>query len=156
MLITQVNPYLDGNFAPVREEITAETLPVIGELPPDLSGMFLRNGPNPQWSPIGQYHWFDGDGMIHGVRIHNGQASFGIICSLFKLYNNTEKKTLKPLLSKTFSELALNCSFSSIGPTLKGDCYKTLHRVKFYTYLLLTPVFIKLAIFFAANYSYCS
>ena len=74
MLTTKVNPYLDGNFAPVREEITAETLPVIGELPPDLSGMFLRNGPNPQWSPIGQYHWFDGDGMIHGVQIHNGQA----------------------------------------------------------------------------------
>jgi carotenoid cleavage dioxygenase len=76
MLTTKVNPYLDGNFAPVREEITAETLPVIGELPPDLSGMFLRNGPNPQWSPIGQYHWFDGDGMLHGVRIHNGRASY--------------------------------------------------------------------------------
>ena len=76
MPTTQVNPYLDGNFAPVRQEITTETLPVIGELPPDLSGMFLRNGPNPQWSPIGKYHWFDGDGMLHGVRIHNGRASY--------------------------------------------------------------------------------
>ena len=76
MLTTQVNPYLDGNFAPVLQEITTQTLQVIGELPPDLSGMFLRNGPNPQWSPIGQYHWFDGDGMLHGVRIHNGQASY--------------------------------------------------------------------------------
>ena len=76
MLTTQVNPYLDGNFAPVREEITAETLQVIGELPPNLSGMFLRNGPNPPWSPIGQYHWFDGDGMLHGVQIHNGKASY--------------------------------------------------------------------------------
>ena len=47
MLTTQVNPYLDGNFAPVRQEITAETLQVIGELPPDLSGMFVRNGPIP-------------------------------------------------------------------------------------------------------------
>ncbi len=55
MLTTQVNPYLDGNFAPVLQEITAETLQVIGELPPDLSGMFLRNGPNPQWPPIGRY-----------------------------------------------------------------------------------------------------
>jgi carotenoid cleavage dioxygenase len=76
MLTKQVNPYLEGNFAPVREEITTETLQVIGELPPDLSGMFLRNGPNPQWSPIGQYHWFDGDGMLHGVRIQNGRASY--------------------------------------------------------------------------------
>ncbi len=76
MVTTQINPYLQGNFAPVSEEITAHTLQVIGELPPDLSGMFLRNGPNPQWSPIGRYHWFDGDGMLHGVRIHNGTASY--------------------------------------------------------------------------------
>jgi carotenoid cleavage dioxygenase len=71
-----VNPYLDGNFAPVRKEITADTLEVIGKLPPELSGMFVRNGPSPQWSPIGQYHWFDGDGMLHGVRINNGKAAY--------------------------------------------------------------------------------
>ena len=76
MPTTRANPYLDGNFAPQHREITSDTLQVIGELPPDLSGMFLRNGPNPQYSPIGQYHWFDGDGMIHGVRIHNGQAEY--------------------------------------------------------------------------------
>ena len=76
MPTTQVNPYLDGNFAPVHREITSDRLEIIGELPPELSGMFLRNGPNPQYSPIGQYHWFDGDGMIHGVRIDNGQASY--------------------------------------------------------------------------------
>ena len=76
MATTKVNPYLDGNFAPVDEEITANTLQVIGELPPDLSGMFVRNGPNPQWTPIGKYHWFDGDGMLHGVRISNGKATY--------------------------------------------------------------------------------
>ncbi len=71
-----VNPFLDGNFAPVRKEIKTDALKVIGELPPDLSGMFVRNGPNPQWTPIGQYHWFDGDGMLHGVRISNGVATY--------------------------------------------------------------------------------
>ncbi|MDM9385130.1 carotenoid oxygenase family protein [Chlorogloeopsis sp. ULAP01] len=76
MVATVVNPYLDGNFAPVRHEITTDVLKVIGELPPDLSGMFVRNGPNPQWTPIGQYHWFDGDGMLHGVRISNGRATY--------------------------------------------------------------------------------
>ena len=76
MPTTQVNPYLDRNFAPVDREIASDTLEVIGELPSELSGMFLRNGPNPQYSPIGQYHWFDGDGMIHGVRIHNGKAEY--------------------------------------------------------------------------------
>lgn len=76
MVTTAVNPYLDGNFAPIYKEITTDTLKVIGELPDDLSGMFVRNGPNPQWTPIGQYHWFDGDGMLHGVRISNGKATY--------------------------------------------------------------------------------
>lgn len=76
METTAVNAYLDGNFAPVQAEITADSLQIIGQLPPDLSGMFVRNGPNPQWSPIGQYHWFDGDGMLHGVRISNGKATY--------------------------------------------------------------------------------
>lgn len=70
------SPYLRDNFAPVHEEITADDLPVLGELPTDLAGMFVRNGPNPQFDPIGRYHWFDGDGMLHGVRIQNGRASY--------------------------------------------------------------------------------
>jgi carotenoid cleavage dioxygenase-like enzyme len=76
MITAAINPFLDGNFAPIGEEITADNLKVIGELPSDLSGMFLRNGPNPQFPPIGQYHWFDGDGMLHGVGIHNGKAFY--------------------------------------------------------------------------------
>jgi len=76
MTATSVNPYLEGNYAPVRQEIAADNLTVIGELPAEISGMFVRNGPNPQFSPIGKYHWFDGDGMLHGVRIHKGKASY--------------------------------------------------------------------------------
>lgn len=76
MVTAAVNPFLDGNFAPVDQEITSNTLKVIGELPLDLSGMFVRNGPNPQWEPIGNYHWFDGDGMLHGVQISNGKATY--------------------------------------------------------------------------------
>jgi len=76
MVATTVNLYLDRNFAPVHQEITADTLEVIGQLPLDLAGIFLRNGPNPQWQPIGQYHWFDGDGMLHAVEISNGKATY--------------------------------------------------------------------------------
>ncbi|MGJ5674024.1 MAG: carotenoid oxygenase family protein [Nostochopsis sp.] len=68
--------YLTDNFAPVRQEITAENLQVIGELPKELNGMFLRNGPNPQFSPIGLHHWLDGDGMLHAVTIGDGKASY--------------------------------------------------------------------------------
>lgn len=40
------NPYLMGVHAPVQDEITAENLKVIGEIPKDLNGVYLRNGPN--------------------------------------------------------------------------------------------------------------
>ena len=40
--------------------------------------MFLRNGPNPQFPPLGRYHWFDGDGMVHGVLIEDGKALYRI------------------------------------------------------------------------------
>lgn len=76
MTSVSFNPYLSNNFAPIRKEITADNLQVIGELPEELSGMFVRNGPNPQFEPIGQYHWFDGDSMLHGLRIAHGKASY--------------------------------------------------------------------------------
>lgn len=70
------DPFLQGNYAPVSEEITADDLPVIGRIPDGLRGMFVRNGPNPQFPPIGDYHWFDGDGMLHGVFLRDGRASY--------------------------------------------------------------------------------
>jgi len=71
-----LNPYLADNFAPVASELVVEDLPVLGELPAALNGMFVRNGPNPQFPPLGRYHWFDGDGMLHGVQIRDGKASY--------------------------------------------------------------------------------
>lgn len=65
-------PHLAGNYAPVTEELTAHDLPVTGAIPPELSGWYLRNGPNPAEAASG--HWFFGDGMVHGVRIENGRA----------------------------------------------------------------------------------
>jgi carotenoid cleavage dioxygenase len=70
------SPFLEGNFAPVREEVEREDLPVIGELPTGLEGMFVRTGPNPQFDVIKGYHWFGGDGMLHGVRVKGGKASY--------------------------------------------------------------------------------
>jgi carotenoid cleavage dioxygenase len=70
------SPYLEGNYAPVPTEIAADNLKVIGEIPPDLAGTFVRNGSNPRFAPKGRYHWFDGDGMVHGVHIARGAASY--------------------------------------------------------------------------------
>ena len=70
------NPYLTGSYAPVKDEITESNLKVIGEIPADLHGVYVRNGPNPRHTPEGRHHWFDGDGMLHAVHFEDGKASY--------------------------------------------------------------------------------
>lgn len=72
-----MNAYLQGAYAPVRDELTAFDLPITGELPAELDGRYLRNGPNPLLAPDPErYHWFTGDGMVHGVRLRDGHAEW--------------------------------------------------------------------------------
>src|SRR5438046_767454 len=71
------NRYLEGNYAPVREELTATNLPVTGTIPGHLDGRYLRNGPNPVVDPDPSvYHWFLGSGMVHGLRLRDGKAEW--------------------------------------------------------------------------------
>jgi len=71
------NRYLAGNYAPVTEEVTATDLAVIGELPNELNGRYLRNGPNPMTEvDPSTHHWFLGDGMVHGIRLREGRAEW--------------------------------------------------------------------------------
>ena len=70
------NPYLNSNYAPIAEEYDLEELEVLGSIPKDISGAYFRNGPNPKFEPKGRYHWFDGDGMIHGLYLENGKAKY--------------------------------------------------------------------------------
>lgn len=70
------NYFLQGNFAPVTEEVTETELKVVGKVPAELNGLFVRNGPNPQFPPLRNYHWFEGDGMLHAVLLRDGKASY--------------------------------------------------------------------------------
>lgn len=70
------HPNLVGAFAPIQMECDAPDLIVEGEIPRDLNGTFYRNGPNPQFAPRGDHHWFGGDGMIHAFRIQYGSVSY--------------------------------------------------------------------------------
>jgi 8'-apo-carotenoid 13,14-cleaving dioxygenase len=71
------NIYLEGNFAPVMNEVTAFDLQVIGEIPKELEGRYLRNGPNPTGVTTPEHHhWFSGVGMVHGVRLRDGRAEW--------------------------------------------------------------------------------
>jgi carotenoid cleavage dioxygenase-like enzyme len=52
---------------PVHDEIDVASLRGHGRAARRPAGSFVRNGPNPLFEPIGRYHMFDGDGMLHGV-----------------------------------------------------------------------------------------
>ncbi|UVT15874.1 MAG: carotenoid oxygenase family protein [Nitrospira sp.] len=73
-------PYVAGNFAPLKSEITAFDLEVVGHIPEELNGRFLRIGPNPidelDLVRLVRYHWFAGTGMAHGLRLRGGKAEW--------------------------------------------------------------------------------
>ena len=66
--------WLQGNFAPVGQETEATPLVVRGAIPPELEGLYVRNGSNPPRSD--SPHWFFGDGMLHGVKLGGGKAEW--------------------------------------------------------------------------------
>lgn len=69
-------PHLQGVFAPVVDEIDAD-LEVVGEMPAEIDGLYLRNGPNPRFTPLGSYVYpLEGDGMVHGVWLSEGRARY--------------------------------------------------------------------------------
>jgi carotenoid 9,10(9',10')-cleavage dioxygenase 1 len=72
------NFFLSGNFHPVDKEYTNIKLTTIeGDLPSQFDGVFLRVGPNPiSHHDSRRYHWFDGHGMIHSVRVLNGSIYY--------------------------------------------------------------------------------
>lgn len=88
MTITKINrikstikpnkhPYLNGPWTPNYTEYDAHELEVIGEIPTDIDGIYVRNTENPVHEAIGNYHPFDGDGMVHMISFREGQAHYG-------------------------------------------------------------------------------
>ncbi|MEO8812072.1 MAG: carotenoid oxygenase family protein [Caulobacteraceae bacterium] len=71
------HPYLNGAWTPLDEEVDAFDLDVIaGEIPRDIDGVYLRNTENQVHRPLGRFHPFDGDGMIHQIEFHAGRADY--------------------------------------------------------------------------------
>jgi carotenoid cleavage dioxygenase len=74
--MTPTSRYLQAEHEPVERELDVEGLAVEGALPEGLHGLYVRNSPNPQFPPEGRYHWFDGDGMVHGLKLEGGCARY--------------------------------------------------------------------------------
>lgn len=149
-----MNPWLEGNYCPVKEELLEADLVVEGTLPAALDGAYVRNGPNPLHQPIGAHHWcassqqryyctiypstqshtcrpcmgrsqvrygcrFDGDGMLHAVRIKDGKAAYSnayVQTSRWK----QQKKAGRPL----FPTVMLHC------PEILQPALMVVHRMQ--------------------------
>lgn len=68
--------YRSGVWRPQTVERKAWDLPVEGEVPSDLAGVYLRNTENPLHPSVRLYHPFDGDGMIHSISFADGEAVY--------------------------------------------------------------------------------
>ena len=81
------NAYLKGLFKPNAVEYNAntESLKVIGEIPVDLNGVYVRNTHNQIHEPMSHYHPFDGDGMLHSAYFKNGKMALIFVKKYFKL-----------------------------------------------------------------------
>jgi carotenoid cleavage dioxygenase len=119
----------DCYSVPVPDEITAHDLPVTGTLPPELTGLYVRNGPNPR--PGSPLPLIAGDGMIHGVRLEAGQARW---------YRNRYVKTRRDLgirggLSSNthvFAHAGRLLSFVEVALPMELDrCLETVGPVDF-------------------------
>lgn len=77
MKVDAPNAYLTGIHKPMDAELTLESPTVSGTIPPELDGRYIRIGPNPVNMPNhASYHWFTGDGMVHGVKLKGGKAEW--------------------------------------------------------------------------------
>ena len=71
-------PFLSGRFAPVTTTRSPPTTsPSRAPCPPTCTAHYVRNGPNPEFPPLGSYTYpLEGDGMVHGVWIEGGTARY--------------------------------------------------------------------------------
>lgn len=82
-----------------------------GVIPRDIEdGQFVRNGPNPQFDFTNKpYFWFDGDGMLHAIHLHDGKADY------VNRFIHTKRFESDRKLGESVAELAeLSCGNSSV------------------------------------------
>ncbi len=70
------HPYRTGAWRPQTKEWTTTSPRVIGTVPDDIRGVYLRNTENPLVPAADRYHPFDGDGMLHSIAFDNGEVQY--------------------------------------------------------------------------------
>ncbi|MFE9647680.1 carotenoid oxygenase family protein [Streptomyces sp. NPDC006365] len=72
------NMFLNGPYAPWREQGEAFDLEIEGRLPDELNGALYRMNTSQFYRPEdpSRYHWFDGDGMVSALFLRDGRATY--------------------------------------------------------------------------------
>ncbi|MEL7155307.1 MAG: carotenoid oxygenase family protein, partial [Actinomycetota bacterium] len=70
------HPYRSGVWRPQTTEYDAWDMDVVGTIPDDLEGVYLRNTETALFEPIKRYHPFDGDAMLHAISFAGGEARY--------------------------------------------------------------------------------
>jgi carotenoid cleavage dioxygenase-like enzyme len=113
-LKTRHHPFLTGVLGPQRNILSQEVGVISGAIPSILVGLYVRNGPNPVGNPVtGKHHWFEGDGMLHGVwfateTTARNAAHYGnryVETNSFKLNEAESKKNGKRYFYSIFMDL---------------------------------------------------
>jgi len=75
---SNTSKFLNGIYEPLTNENCVKDLRVEGQIPDDLNGTLYRNGSNAKYEPsnVENFHWFDGDGMVHAFHLRDGRASY--------------------------------------------------------------------------------
>ena len=120
------NPYLNGNFAPIKEELSYK---LNTPAPTDITGIYMRNGPNHKLiTESNRQHLFDGDGMIHGIKMKNGQMWYSnTYCKTSRLDQETKTGKAKVFrVGETYSRTGIFKVVVSIAKTIAGGDFDKL------------------------------
>ncbi|KAJ7544296.1 hypothetical protein O6H91_09G073100 [Diphasiastrum complanatum] len=142
---TEPNTFFKDNFGPVSEIGSRVPVQIIkGALPPDFpEGIYIRNGPNPQFgggyhmtSPLGEsvLHWFEGDGMLHATYFEkDGKISYQnkyVETEEFKMEKKRNKPLFLPYMKGDPKAIRSNFLLNLLrfGKPTKGTCNTTVYH----------------------------
>ena len=98
----------DDAYSPVTHQVIDYNLKVSGIIPDECAGAIFKISPNPRFKQnvAGKYNWFDGDGMVHAIKLipTNNTAH----------YSNSYMNTLKYQMESKYNRSLYSSSLGAI------------------------------------------